>query len=247
MTNKVKCQGCGKEVDYGNTPEVAMGAIICPHCGATIDQTGKVLRAKLSSALDKIASHLESLGMVKEAHDLDVVSNTLEATSSLLDEAYIQRVLPENIRIALSDLLQESLDMDNSSAYRASVATLKKYPEIARTLGDEVNKVMANKKPYSSHPETLGTIKKANEKPSIFTYTTYRDPTDEELVNVNNSDLPAKEVLHGFYYTIVGRGFLGEENKQQIVNAIDRLCKMYPDNKEYKTALDNAKELKPKF
>jgi len=29
-------------------------------------------------SLDSIASHIESLGMVKEAHDLDVVSNTIE-------------------------------------------------------------------------------------------------------------------------------------------------------------------------
>lgn len=33
----------------------------------------------ISERLDRIASHLESLGVVKEAEELDVVSNTLEA------------------------------------------------------------------------------------------------------------------------------------------------------------------------
>jgi len=33
----------------------------------------------LTTRLDTLASHLESLGMVKEAHDLDVVSNSIEA------------------------------------------------------------------------------------------------------------------------------------------------------------------------
>jgi rRNA maturation endonuclease Nob1 len=41
----VTCQGCKKSVDYARQPEVSMGAVKCPHCGAIIDQSGKVLRA----------------------------------------------------------------------------------------------------------------------------------------------------------------------------------------------------------
>lgn len=44
MKTLVKCRGCNKGVDYDRQPEVAMGAIKCPHCGVTIDQTGKVLK-----------------------------------------------------------------------------------------------------------------------------------------------------------------------------------------------------------
>jgi DNA-directed RNA polymerase subunit RPC12/RpoP len=40
----ITCKWCGKSVDYGKLPEVAMGAVKCPHCGAIIDQSGKVLR-----------------------------------------------------------------------------------------------------------------------------------------------------------------------------------------------------------
>ena len=43
--------------------------------------------------LDRIASHLESLGMVKEAHDLDVVSNTLDAAFSICASPYDQYLL----------------------------------------------------------------------------------------------------------------------------------------------------------
>jgi len=41
-------------------------------------------------SLDSIASRLESIGMVKEAHDLDVVSNTIEAASSIHSPSYEQ-------------------------------------------------------------------------------------------------------------------------------------------------------------
>jgi hypothetical protein len=39
----------------------------------------KTKEASVPFALDKIADRLESIGMVKEAHDLDVVSNTIES------------------------------------------------------------------------------------------------------------------------------------------------------------------------
>lgn len=41
----VTCKGCGKSFNYGSQPEVSMGAVKCPHCGAVVDQSGKVLRA----------------------------------------------------------------------------------------------------------------------------------------------------------------------------------------------------------
>lgn len=40
--DRVLCQNCWKIVNYLDEPEVCMGAIKCPYCGATIDQTGKV-------------------------------------------------------------------------------------------------------------------------------------------------------------------------------------------------------------
>lgn len=44
MERMVKCKGCKKLVDYANQPEVSMGAVKCPHCGAIINQSGDVLR-----------------------------------------------------------------------------------------------------------------------------------------------------------------------------------------------------------
>jgi len=86
-----------------------------------------------------------------------------------------------------------------------------------------------------------------NSKPSIFNETIYRDPTDKELDEVNNSNLSSDEILNGFYYTMIGRGFLDEENKKMIVNAIKRLTERFPTNEEYKIALEEAKKLKGKF
>ena len=39
----VTCEACKKVFDYAKEPEVAMGAVKCPHCKVTVDQTGKKL------------------------------------------------------------------------------------------------------------------------------------------------------------------------------------------------------------
>lgn len=40
-SDKVKCQKCGKLVDYTHECEIAMGAVKCPHCGVIINQDGE--------------------------------------------------------------------------------------------------------------------------------------------------------------------------------------------------------------
>jgi len=55
---------------------------------------------KLAEELDKIADGLESKGMIQEASELDVVSNTLERTASMELEAakkkkWIQKAVSE--------------------------------------------------------------------------------------------------------------------------------------------------------
>jgi len=80
--------------------------------------------------------------------------------------------------------------------------------------------------------------KKASDKPSIFKRTIYRLPTKEELVEVDSFDLSVKEIISGFYYTMVGRGRLNKENKEQIVQSIKQLDKMFPG--KYKEALKRA-------
>ena len=44
--SKVICQNCDATFDYNSVPEISMGAIECPICYATIDQTGKVYSKK---------------------------------------------------------------------------------------------------------------------------------------------------------------------------------------------------------
>ena len=83
-------------------------------------------------------------------------------------------------------------------------------------------------------------------KPKIFQYTIYRLPTDEELKEVNSCNLTADEVLAGFQYTIIGRGINSQENLIMITNSINQLCELYPENNEYKKALEKSKNLKPK-
>jgi len=40
----VKCKGCGCEFDYAAEPEVAMGAVECPHYTRVVNQEGKVCK-----------------------------------------------------------------------------------------------------------------------------------------------------------------------------------------------------------
>jgi hypothetical protein len=80
-------------------------------------------------------------------------------------------------------------------------------------------------------------------KPPIFHRTIYRIPTNEELEQLNSYQLSAKEILDGFEYTMIGRGVLNQDNKNKITKSIKMLIDMYPDNEEYKKALDRAKKL----
>jgi hypothetical protein len=81
-------------------------------------------------------------------------------------------------------------------------------------------------------------------KPIIFSRTIYRIPTKEELEDVNSYNLNSEEILNGFRYTLVGRGILDNKIKQQIIESIEMLIKLFPDNIEYENALEEAKELK---
>ena len=85
------------------------------------------------------------------------------------------------------------------------------------------------------------------EKPEIFKRTIYRLPKISELKEVNDFQLNSNEILEGFKYTIVGRGIMTTETKIQIVEAISNLVKLYPNNNEYKIALNKANEIKPRF
>lgn len=82
--------------------------------------------------------------------------------------------------------------------------------------------------------------------PSIFKSTIYRMATDKELEEVNSYKLPCDAISQGFGYTIVGRGMYWQKQKDLIIKCISRLCELYPDNKEYKSALQKAQEKKPR-
>jgi len=80
-------------------------------------------------------------------------------------------------------------------------------------------------------------------KPTIFEKTIYRLPTKEELIEVDSRNLSADEILDGFMYTIVGRGIMRREEKNTIIEAIQTLSNMFPDNTKYKEALSKAKDI----
>lgn len=98
-------------------------------------------------------------------------------------------------------------------------------------------------------PETefLNESLASKELPSIFMRTIYRMPLDEELVEVHSFDLNSEQILAGFSYTIIGRGIKDSQNIKMIVDSINKLCEMYPDNHNYISALEEARKIKPRF
>jgi hypothetical protein len=90
-------------------------------------------------------------------------------------------------------------------------------------------------------------LKEDRSMPTIFTRTIYRLPTHEELFEVNNYQLEADEIVKGFSYTIIGRGMRSPSNVNMIKESIKMLCDLYPENPEYKKALDNIAPPNPKI
>jgi hypothetical protein len=85
-------------------------------------------------------------------------------------------------------------------------------------------------------------------KPSIFQYTTYRLPSEDELKEFENyPNLTAEDIENGFGYTMIGRGILSETNKKLIQEGIKMLIEKYPDDNRYKDALEIANKLTPRF
>ena len=81
-----------------------------------------------------------------------------------------------------------------------------------------------------------------NNKPKIFTETKYDLPEEEDLVDINNFDLSADDIINGFGYTIIGRGIKDDKKIKMIIDSIKLLCEKYPQNEIYKEALKKYKE-----
>jgi hypothetical protein len=80
----------------------------------------------IAKKLDKIASHLESLGMIKEAHDLDVVSNTID--QSVTAQGFITAdYLKNKSQQYVNKLYQEYVD--SAQGKRAYDQAMKAHPD----------------------------------------------------------------------------------------------------------------------
>lgn len=79
-------------------------------------------------------------------------------------------------------------------------------------------------------------------KPSIFTYTTYRFPTDDELKEFERyPHLTEDDIIQGFGYTIIGRGISSKRNKEKVLECLKMLSDKYPDNEVYRNAYEKYK------
>ena len=65
-----------------------------------------------------------------------------------------------------------------------------------------------------------------NKTPNFFSYTHYKLPNKDELIDINKYNLSSTEILKGFIYTIVGKGIISKQNKENIIKSIKMLCDM---------------------
>lgn len=110
---------------------------------------------------------------------------------------------------------------------------------------EKIKNIIKNKKidymPYFlKSPKNV--YESINTKPDFFKQTYYRLPNSEELNDINNHILTAKQVLDGFKYTIVGRGMITLKNKDMIIQSIEKLINIDENNMEYKLALKMAQK-----
>jgi len=90
--------------------------------------------------------------------------------------------------------------------------------------------------------------KKRTEFPFIFDHTLYRTPTNEELkVFEEYPDISSKQILDEFCYIHIGKGMLDGKIKSEIIESIQKLISLYPEDNRYKGALRLAHELIPRF
>jgi hypothetical protein len=84
--------------------------------------------------------------------------------------------------------------------------------------------------------------KKVNEETEFHTEVVKRFPTREELEQINDMDLSSDKIVEMFIHAIIGDGEGNEDSKQMIMQCVQMLYGMYPDNPEYADALTKAYE-----
>lgn len=84
-------------------------------------------------------------------------------------------------------------------------------------------------------------------KPKYFSMTWYNLPTESQLEDLNDYKMNAEQIYTGFCYTCIGRGVVSLKNIKMIQDGIQMLIDKYPDNIEYKKALELTSELKPRY
>lgn len=145
-------------------------------------------------------------------------------------------------RIANSDgnvIYYEVLDRETGTTKKidpTSVAVYNKLhnSEINSSIGldDTMRVVSENLKQYSVGAKDLIEESKKT-KPDIFTRTIYREPTDEELIDLADHDLTPDDVVNGLTYTIVGRGINSPKRVAMIERSLRRLVELHPHNEVF--------------
>ncbi|MCK9445985.1 hypothetical protein M0Q50_03735 [bacterium] len=99
-----------------------------------------------------------------------------------------------------------------------------------KLFGEHINESISNLLKMGIEP--------SKDKPSIFQYTIYRLPTEEELDEfINYPNMTPEQIVNGFGYTIIGRGMNSEKNQNMIKQCIQLLIDKYPKDDKYKHAL----------
>lgn len=181
---------------------------------------------KIAYMLDDLADSLESQGLIKEAHDLDVVSNSLlksavQETGETVSVSNIRKAIaaiPTHVKSSIpniGNIVQKLMQLSASSPRKAMNALI----ELAVGKNGSVDQIFSNQALLNQAIAAVNS--KSSTSPNVVQQ---REAVDQ---NVN---MPALQPKHGFEIFVAFTVFFEPvpTSKQKVVRCVTRLNSSLP-------------------
>jgi hypothetical protein len=184
---------------------------------------------KIADILDSIADSLESQGLINEAYDLDMVSNSLlknaaqeiEQTVSVANMSKAIESIPIHVKSPISNIgniVQKLLQLNSRSPRVAMNALI----ELAVGKNGSVDQIFANAGLLNAAINAVNS--KAKSVPGT------RNPTQQKEAVDQNTGMPSIQPKYGFEIFVAFTAFFEPPptTKQKVVRCITRLNNSLP-------------------
>lgn len=238
------CESCfnGEHQTFGwkhypvpeGTEEDLLSRYSCKNVGMF---KGKRVQCACSAAFEELLKALgkhKKASVYREAVKKGDIRNTVLREVKILEKA--RKLLDQGRKIKEDEVGE--FKRTNPAKTRKLKTQIKIITQGLRHLGEALKSLDKYK----------GTsTKTASAEPSFFKKTQYRLPSKEELIEIDSCNLSVPDLRQGFGYAIIGRGMLGQGQKDMLIKSSEILCDMFPDNETYKSLLEHEKKLAPNF